>query len=366
MTLPNAPTSPGRARAWGLLIGLTLAAFALGELLHLPAAALLAGIAAGSFLALRDTGLQIPDPAFHLSQSLLGLMISMSFSLDVLHGMMDNWAMAVVIVVTVILFGLVAGTVIMVKQWLPGTTGIWGISPGGAMAMVVMSEAYGGDMRLVAIMQYLRIMVVTVVAVGVARFLGADASARVELSFFDRLFPAPAFGNLGLTFAVAVICCRLGRLSRIPAGSFLLPMIAGAALQNTGLVVLELPGWLLTLVSICIGWSIGLRFNRQVFLYACKAMPKILGAIFFMVGSAGILAVILVAGWDVDPLTAYLATSPGGVDAVALIAASSGGDMVFIMAVQTLRLLGVILIGPYLARAVVHFTRGRTSSADRD
>ena len=73
--------------------------------------------------------------------------------------------MAISIVIVVILFGLAGGMMITFKQWLPGTTGICGISPGRATIMIVMSEAYDGEIRLVAIMQYLRVMIVAFVAV---------------------------------------------------------------------------------------------------------------------------------------------------------------------------------------------------------
>ena len=53
-----------------------------------------------------------------------------------------------------------------------------------------------------------------------------------------------------------------------------------------------------------------------------------------------------------DPLTAYLATSPGGADSVAIIAASSKVDVPFVMAMQTARFLLVLAIGPSLARAI--------------
>ena len=56
------------------------------------------------------------------------------------------------------------------------------------------------------------------------------------------------------------------------------------------------------------------------------------------------------------PLTAYLAASPGGADAVAIIAASSRVDMSFVMAMQVARLILVILIGPSLARLLARWT----------
>jgi uncharacterized membrane protein AbrB (regulator of aidB expression) len=59
---------------------------------------------------------------------------------------------------------------------------------------------------------------------------------------------------------------------------------------------------------------------------------------------------VLAAATHVDPLTAYLATSPGGVDSVAIIAAGSNVNLPFVMAMQTARFLVILSIGPSLAR----------------
>lgn len=353
-----------RVRTWALLLIITLVVLVICEVLYLPAAPLLAGITAGSILALRNAGLRVAKPLFSLSQCLLGLRISMSFDFNVMHGMLAHWLLIVIIVVSVVIFGLIGGLVLTLKQWLPGTTGIWGTSPGGATPMVIMSEAYGGDIRLVALMQYLRVVIVSVLAVIVARFLGAEAPT-VMPSYWDMFFPETDYISFVLSLAVALLCCWLARLSRIPSASFLLPMFVGAVLHNTGMLNIELPGWLLIIAFTIIGWSIGFRFNRAVFAYALRAMPKILGAIFFIIGCAGILAIILTVYFDIDPLTAYLATSPGGVDAVAIIATSSGGDMAFIMATQTLRLILVLLAGPYLAKGVARLVHKRLPSINK-
>ena len=53
-----------------------------------------------------------------------------------------------------------------------------------------------------------------------------------------------------------------------------------------------------------------------------------------------------------DPLTAYLATSPGGADTVAIIAATSPVDVPFVMAMQSARFIVVAFCGPAVARAV--------------
>ncbi len=55
---------------------------------------------------------------------------------------------------------------------------------------------------------------------------------------------------------------------------------------------------------------------------------------------------------DVDPLTAYLATSPGGSDSIAIIAASTDVDLSFVMAMQTVRMIAVLFIGPPLTKFI--------------
>jgi len=57
----------------------------------------------------------------------------------------------------------------------------------------------------------------------------------------------------------------------------------------------------------------------------------------------------------IDLLTAYLATSPGGLDTVAIIAAGSRVDIAFVMAMQTLRLFTILLTGPTMARFISRY-----------
>ena len=61
----------------------------------------------------------------------------------------------------------------------------------------------------------------------------------------------------------------------------------------------------------------------------------------------GGLALLLSHELGIDPLTAYLATSPGGLDSVAIIAAASDSvDLSFVMALQSARLLFVLAVRP--------------------
>jgi uncharacterized protein len=154
------------------------------------------------------------------------------------------------------------------------------------------------------------------------------------------------------TLMIAGLGGVLGNKLRIPAGGLLVPMIVGAVLEGTGLVRITLPQWLLAISYAFLGWSIGLGFTREILGHVSRALPVVLLSIFVMIGVCGGLAFVLVHAAGIDPLTAYLATSPGGLDSVAIIGASSKVDLSFVMALQTVRLVVVLITGPPLARFI--------------
>ncbi|MDN5681810.1 MAG: AbrB family transcriptional regulator, partial [Ewingella sp.] len=76
----------------------------------------------------------------------------------------------------------------------------------------------------------------------------------------------------------------------------------------------------------------------------------------------GAMAWLLTKVLHVDMLTAYLATSPGGLDTVAIIAAGSNVNLGFVMAMQTLRLLTIIVTGPAMARFISRSAKPASSA----
>jgi membrane AbrB-like protein len=83
-------------------------------------------------------------------------------------------------------------------------------------------------------------------------------------------------------------------------------------------------------------------------------------AVFALLAFCGFVAWLLVRLLGIDPLTAYLATSPGGMDTIAIISAASGSvDIAFVMAMQMSRFLIVLLAGPPVARWIANRTRDR-------
>ncbi|STU66293.1 transport protein [Klebsiella michiganensis] len=243
---------------------------------HLPAALLLGPMIAGITLSLRGAAIRVPRPFFIAAQAIIGCMIARSLTPSIFGVLLANWALVLLILFSTLAISALAGWLLVRYSDLPGATGAWGSSPGGASAMVIMAQEYGADVRLVALMQYLRVLFVAGAAALVVRVaLGGEAQ---EMTQQVAWFP-PISRQLPLTLLLTAAAGWLGLRLRFPSGAMLFPMLIGALVQGEGWLLLELPEWLLALAYAAVGWSVGLKFNKQIFLLALKTLPQILASI---------------------------------------------------------------------------------------
>jgi len=353
-----AAAQAGLARWTGLLV-LSAALAAALEWLHIPAALLLGPMFAAIGFAASGRALKISRPLFNGAQATVGAMIAAAIPASIFHEVAAEWPLFVLCVGSVIVASLALGGLLARFRVLPGSTAIWGSSPGAATAMTLMAESFGADVRLVAFMQYLRVMMVALVATLVTRFWPHEgttaAAASPALDLFAPFAPTAFFLTL-LTIAGGLLAARL---LRIPAGPMLMTLIVASLAQDVGGVDITLPKWLLALAYAFVGWGIGLRFSADILRYAAHALPRVLLSVLTLIAICGLFAFLLVKFAGIDPLTAYLATSPGGADSVAIIAASSNVDMPFVMAMQTGRFIVVMFTGPILSRWIANWMARR-------
>ena len=337
---------------WLTLIFLSVVMVAALEQVHLPAALMLGAMVASILVATQDATIRVPQLAFILAQGLVGCLVARALKPSILTEIRSDWVLFFVAVAAVIVASAALGWLLAARRVLPGSTALWGSFPGAATVMALMAEAYGADIRLVALMQYLRVVCVATTASIVAALWANGGGRPPPVDWFAPIAPLPFAQTLLLAFGGALIAPKL----RIPAGSLLLPLVLGAVLSGRHLMTIDLPPWLLAMSYAVVGWSIGLRFTRPILVYAARALPRILLSIVVLIAICALFGVVLSKAAHVDMLTAYLATSPGGADSVAIIAASSKVDVPFVMALQTARFVIVLLIGPRLARFVAERT----------
>ncbi|GAA3984504.1 AbrB family transcriptional regulator [Comamonas faecalis] len=345
---------PAAARWLALVLASALLA-ALLRWLAVPAAILLACLLAGVAHALRaNTPLALPRRFFRYSQGLLGCLIASSLQPRQLAPVLHDWPLMLGVTLALVGASALLGLWLVRRRVLPGSTALWGMSPGGAAAMVLLAEAHGADVRLVAFMQYVRVLMVTLLAAGVAHMLAPQAGA-LPSSASAMALSAPAAslawpGPLLLTTALVVGGEWLARRLGMASGALLLPLSGAVLVQWGAGWAPALPPVVMALAYAGIGWHIGLRFTPAIVRHALRALPQVLLAMALLIGLGLVLAAVLVVLAGVDPLTAYLATSPGGIDTMAVIAATSSADSAFVMALQLARLLALMAFGPALTR----------------
>ncbi len=337
-----------RVAQWAILLALSLAFASLLELTGLPAALLLGPMIAAIVVETNGGVIRVPAVTRLAAQAVIGCMLAGAVTPEIVGTFLKEWPLLIGIVLLVVLASSVIGWIMGKSQIMPGTTAVWGLSPGAATASMLMAGAYGADVRLVAFMQYLRVVMVVATASVVTRIWVHVPTAAHQIIWFPNIDPGP----FAEPMALAVFGGLIGWLLRFPVAALLLPMFVGATLHGAGLMQIELPHWLLAISYALLGWMIGLNFSREILAHALRTLPQVLLAIIALIIFCGGLAFILVETLGIDPLTAYLATSPGGADSVAIIAASAKVDLSFVMAMQTFRFLIVLAIGPTISRFV--------------
>lgn len=350
-TVLSRPAGTTRLIRWVAVIATTAVAGLLGDRIGVPSAAMFAGLVVGLVVALRTSwALDVPAVGMRLSQAVLGTSLGLLIVPSTLRELGSNAGPIALVIGLTLVLTLAAGLAMHRLTGLDRPTAMFGMIAGGASGIVAISRDLGADERQVAVMQYLRILVIVVLAPVVAGVVSTGEAAASASPSGDGW----AHGLLTLVLCVAV-GATLGRLARVTAGSLLGPLVVAAALSIAGVpFVAEVPAPLLQAAYLAIGLTVGLRFTLASLRYAARILPMTLAMIGFLIVGSAAIGMLLVPLAGVGALDAYLATTPGGLYAVLAAAASSDVDATLVLTVQVLRLFAVLLIAPLVGRWLAH------------
>jgi uncharacterized protein len=345
---------------WGALAAVTAATgWALGAA-GLPSSylfgALLCGIGAA---LLAPDRLAIPRPAFSCALAVAGVVLGTLLDSSSLDAIADGWLPLALVTAATLAISLAAGAALARATSLDLPTAALGMVAGGAAGIVGISGELGADDRLVAFMQYLRVLLIvllTPVLTAIA-FPGAAAHAAGAAE--------PVLGSAHgwlLTLAASSAGAALATLTRMPGGWLLGPMGVAAVLA---LAVpggeFDVPPLAREVAFALIGLQVGLKFTLETIRLLGRLLAPVLVAVFGVLASCGLLALVLDAASDVSLRDAYLATTPGGVYAVLAVALGTDANAAFILAAQGLRLVVMVALAPVAVRWMV----ARANSAHR-
>ncbi len=291
-----------------------------------------------------------------VSLAVVGGTLAATFRPSVLPLVAGHWLPVSFVVCGTLLLSLGAGLLLSGLAHLDRKTTALGTLPGAASGMLAMSGPLGADVRLVALMQYTRVVVVVVSATLVGRFVPGAAPQQTSgqgLQTASHGVDLLVQGRVP-TYAVTVLVAALGAWAgtrfRLPAGALLGPLILGVALEKFGVVHLAWPTGVPQAAYLILGLWVGLLFDGASVKRAGRLFPFVLASAVGLVLACTALGWALAAMTGIDGMTAYLATTPGGIESVAIVALGTEADAPLVLAVQMLRLLAVVFAGSLLGR----------------
>jgi membrane AbrB-like protein len=343
-----------RMLRWALLIVVTVAATYPLTRVGVPSAALFAALVVGVALALTSLApSRVPRPAGIAAQGVLGVYIGSMVHQDAVGALGSDWPIVIVIAVATLLLSIVAGALLGLHRDVTPLTGSLALVAGGASGLVAIARELGGDDRVVSVVQYLRVGLVTAsMPVVVALIYHADKSHQAAPT--PETASAPWYLSVGMLIALVLVGATVGKWIRLPGAGLLGPMALTVVLELTGLSFgLAVPVLLVQVGYMVIGWQAGLAFTAESLRAIGRMLPAAIGLIVALgVATAG-LGALLARFTGLSPLEGYLATSPGGVYAVLATAVETGSNVTFIIAAQVVRILLMLFAAPLMARSVV-------------
>jgi membrane AbrB-like protein len=290
------------------------------------------------------------------SLAVVGGVLASAFRPSVLPLISRHWLPVSLVVCGTLFLSLGAGLLLSSLVHIDRKTAALGALPGAASGMLAMSDPLGADARLVALMQYTRVVVVVVTATLVGRLMtgaapqpASDQGLQAAPEGVDLLVQGTV-QTYAVTVLVAVLGAWTGTRLRLPAGALLGPLTLGVALAELGVVHLAWPPGVPQTSYLVLGLWVGLLFDGATVKRAGRLFP------FVLASAVGLVLACAALGWSlaeltgIDGMTAYLATTPGGIESVAIVALGTGADAPLVLAVQMLRLLAVVFAGSILGR----------------
>jgi membrane AbrB-like protein len=340
-----------------LLVALAIAAVSVaGEAAGVPGSALLAGLLVGLVVAVRGRPwLALGRWPFTAAQALIGVALGTYLRPSTLSALGSHWLAVLAVSAATLALTVGAGILLARVTDIDAPTAALGMVAGGASGIVAMSDDLGADDRLVAVMQYLRVLVIVVLTPLAGAVLFAPGSAHAA-----RVGGADPglLADVAFTAGAALLGVLVARPLRLPAGALLGPMVLTATLSLTGVSGgARVPYVVAQVAFAVIGLQVGLRFTRESLGRVARLLPWVLGSIAALIAACAVLALVLSKLAGISFLDAYLATTPGGLYAVLATAVSTGANTTFVLAVQSLRLLVMLAAAPVIVRALARRSR---------
>lgn len=329
----------------GLLIG------ALGGVLcwlaGIPAPWLAGSMVAGVVAIFSGAPLGMPNWLKSLSFIFLGIQTGTSVTWDTVDRA-ARWPLSIAFLgVTVVAVTWACVWYYTKRRNWDGPTALFASLPGALSLVLLLASTTGADMRRVTIAQCIRLFFLVAILPSLIVWLSPPEAFHLP--------PAEIGGLQDIAILVAVSAAAGYFLEwiRVPAGLMLGPMLASAGLELGGVVAGAAPNSILIPANVVLGVMIAARFKGFTFGELRMALGEGFSGFFIALAIAMAGAGIASAMAGLPFALTLLAFSPGGLDAMTIMAFSLNLDPAYVGAHQMARYLGLALSMPLVSAFVL-------------
>ena len=293
---------------------------------------------------------QFPPVLRMIFVAVIGTMIGATFTTDLL-AVVPSLGLSMMAMVLFVAIALAGNYALFRKLGrYDRTTSIFAAMPGGLVEAVSLGEQAGGDVRILSVQHFARIvLVVMIVPLLFLLWTGETVGSASGQSFEPDAY---RIADIVLILLLAAAGMVLGPILRLPAAHMVGPLVLSAAAHVLGLVDLSSPSWLLNLAQLVVGSGLGSTFAGSTGRLLIRAFS--LGAISTVLMLAlGIGFAMTLAEFMLVPVDAlFISFAPGGVTEMGLIALSLGVSPVVVACHHLFRIFVTVLVSGTIARRI--------------
>jgi uncharacterized protein len=313
----------------------------------MPAGWLSGAILTAAAAALAGRPLLMPQLLTRAIYVLIGISLGAVVTPATLNGM-ASYPASIAVLIVAMLFVSLGGTfyLTVVHRWSLLSSYL-ASSPGGMSQVLVVAAELDADLRAIAIVQTLRVVIIAVglpaglSLLGLAGHAVRAGNGPLSLALADELAVLVVASVVG-----AVVAFRI----RFPGGLLFGAMFTSAALHGTGLIHAVVPPWVANTAMVALGGVIGARFANTSPRLLANFLAAGFGSFAVAAAIATVFAALLLNFLPLPVPEVMIAYAPGSVDAMMLLALALHVDPVYVGAHHVMRILFVSLLMPLAAR----------------
>ena len=317
-------------------------------LLGMPAGWLSGSIIAVASASLCKRPMLMPTWLMRAIFVLIGISLGSVVTPATLHGV-ANYPLSIVILIVAMAVVAITGALYLQKVhgW-DRMSAYLAAAPGGMSQVIALAVEVNAEVRAIAIVQTMRVVIVAVgLPAGLAMLGLVHTGAR---SSVGGPFDPSQLGELALLVGTSGAAAALAHYVRFPGGLMFGAMMTSAIWHGTGMTHALMPWWAVNAAQVALGAVTGSRFANTPIRLLMRYIAAAFGSFAVAVAIAAVFAVVLINVVSVPLAEVMIAFAPGSVDAMMLLALALGLDPVYVGAHHLTRILMVSVAMPLFAR----------------